>query len=312
MKKILRCVCIAGIIVGFSLHGFAQSKRIALVKHKSQENKFNDQFLTGFMNTLRMAEEKCIIDEYDLAEFNSLAKIKNGNYDAICSLGTGATKALQKEITDTPIIFSMLLNPVGMGIVKNMRSSGSNVTGVSLDVGPQNQLRLLKKIIPTAKTVGILYGGENIDFVHEARAQAPDFNVDIKAVKIASTIEVPTAIKNNFGQTDVLWLIPDTTVCSKDTLSFIMDYSMKNKLPVMVFMPYLVKSGGVFCYTIDYQDIGRQTMEKILMIVRGESAGSIPIASSRKIGYVLNLSLARYFGIFVSANVINEAEEIIR
>ena len=79
---------------------------------------------------------------------------------------------------------------------------------------------------------------------------------------------------------------------------------------MMVFAPYLVKAGGLFSYTYDYKDIGKQTAEVTAKIINGESAGSIPIAVPRKAGFVINKKVIENFNLKISSDILSEADEV--
>ena len=307
MKNIILALLL---ILTFGVNAFAESKRIAVVK--SRQIQFYWQFLMGFKSSLKASGNNIVIDQYDLENDDSLDKIKNGGYSVVCPLGTAATKAVEKEITDKPIVFSMLMSPVASNIVAAMSPSGSRITGMSLNVDVETQFKLLKKIIPSVKTIGALYSSASAEIISQAQAKAAGFGLKLETARVDSNLQVPSALSQIAGKIDVLWLIPDSTVCYQDSLTFMISYSVEHKLPAMAFAPYLVKAGGAFCYAIDYESIGNQTAEIIVKILDGESPGNMPIAVPRKINYTLNAKSADYFGIRFSPDVIDGAAEVYR
>lgn len=297
------------LLYGINVFAGSGGKGIAVVK--SRQTQLYAQFLSGLKDGLAAAGSVAV-DEYDMEDSATLFRIKNGDYDLICSVGTGATRWCKKEIINKPIVFSMVFNPVSSGIVDSMASPGPNITGVSLNVSIEKQFRLLRKIIPSAKKVRVFYGSVNAGMVSKAKAKAANFDLEVKAVEVDSAIRLPIAVRNATGRVDVLWLIPDNIVYTEDSLAFIINDSINSRLPAMVFAPYLAKAGGIFSYAIDYESIGGQTAQVIARVLGGEPAGSIPVAVPRKVNYVINAKSADYFGIKLTPEVVKKAIEVYR
>lgn len=291
-------------------NAFAETKKFALIKN--WDIRHYSQFLSGLNSGLEKLGADVVFDEYDM-EDGLVDKIGSSGYDLVCTVGTGVTRIFKQELNDVPVVFSMVLNPVSTNIVSNMGASGSSLTGVALDVSVSDQLKLIKKIFSSAGKLGIIYSQHTAGLVEEARSVVAEYGMVINAVEVGSAIEVPLTIKALAPKIDVLWLVPDIDVCSKDSLSFILSYCRENKLPAMVFAPYLVKAGGIAAYSIDYKDIGRQTASVISKIlIEGVAAGAIPIATPEKIDYVISLKNSEYFGIKISSRIIDDALEIYR
>ena len=77
--------------------------------------------------------------------------------DLIFAIATPAAQAAYNSTKDIPIIFTAVTDPVKAEIAKDWKSSGTNVTGTSDKVPVDKQIELLKKLVPNAKTVGVIY-----------------------------------------------------------------------------------------------------------------------------------------------------------
>ncbi|MCX5726253.1 MAG: hypothetical protein NT030_03560, partial [Candidatus Saganbacteria bacterium] len=86
-----------------------------------------------------------------------LASIKKEKADLILTLGTLATQVAKDGINDTPVVFTFVLNPISSGLISSFESSGNNLTGVALDILPEEQFSNFKLVVPDLKTVGVLY-----------------------------------------------------------------------------------------------------------------------------------------------------------
>lgn len=238
-----------------------------------------------------------------------VAKVQEKKYKVICVLGSNPFKKIKDKVKDTPLVFSMVLNPVESGVVSSMGASGQNFTGVSLDVPAKIQLELFKKITPGIKNIGVFYSVKSEMMVNDSIPLQGEFDVKLVLQKIAVSTDVPGALRS-IGPIDALWVVPDTVVCTKDTLPLILNFASEKKVPVLVFADYLVKAGALAAYTYDYVDIGIQTGELVLKVINGENPGTIPIAMPRKVGYVINTKTAKYLEAGVSSAVLNAAEHL--
>ncbi|MCP4653295.1 MAG: hypothetical protein GY858_07950 [Candidatus Omnitrophica bacterium] len=251
-------------------------------------------------------------DIYDYKDPEFLNKLKAKKYDVICPVGTNATRKVKNAITDTPIVFTMILGAVKSKIISNLGPSGQNITGASLDIAAKPQLELFKRIAPSIKKVGVMYSPGSAAMIADAKKIASSLGIEIVAVEVAVSTQVPKTLRTLVGKIDSLWIMTDSKVCTKDTLPLILNFTLKNKIPAIGFTPYLVKAGALVSYTYDYKDVGKQTGELIGKVLDGKDAGKIAIASPRKVGYVLNLKTAKFLGITIPSGLIRGADETFK
>lgn len=251
------------------------------------------------------------VDIYNIAkDLDFLNKMQTKPYKAFCALGTNPFKKIKEAIKDKPVIFSMVLDPIEGGAISSLEPSGANYAGVSLDVPADVQLKLFKRIVPAAVKLGVIYTVKSERLIAEAKNIQNNFGIQIVAVRIASSMEVPNALRN-LPSVDALWIIPDVRVCTKDSMPCILNFAVEKKLPVFGFADYLVKAGALLSYTYDYSDIGEQTAELLAKVLGGESPGSVPVSGPRKVGYAINLKTAKYLGLSFSNAIMRGAEQKI-
>lgn len=97
-------------------------------------------------------------------------KLATGGYDLIHSIATPTTQAVLKVVTNTPIVFSAVTDPVAAGIVPRNSlpgsKTGTHVTGVSDKWPVQLQMRTYLKLMPQATIWGAIY---NLDLKYEVQ-----------------------------------------------------------------------------------------------------------------------------------------------
>lgn len=292
-------------------------EKIAVAVVKSADLDIYSAALDGFNEIMKDNKINISFVNYNIKEneddgVNILKEIKTKKPALVLTFGSATTKLVSDTIKDIPMVFSVVLNPVEAKIVQTMGPSGTNLTGVSLDIPLKQQLELLKKILPQAVKVGVFYDPKNSrDIIEEATKLQTELNIQIIAVKINVATEVPRAIKEIGDKIDVFWLIPDVSVYTKDSLPFILQSCLDNKIPVMGFAEYLVRAGALFSYMYDYRDMGRQTGEIAARILAGEAAGGIPVAVPRRVNYILNLKVAAALEVKIPSKALKEATKIL-
>lgn len=177
--------------------------------------------------------------------------------DAILTIGMMASKLAKEEITDIPIIFCMVINPV-----KASLSGRKNIGGISLDLSPESQLSRLHQIIPEVKSIGVMYNPENSgNIIEEAKKLEESLDIKIIDKKTFSEKDVPDALIKLIKEgIQLLWLIPDSTVLTRESFRFINLKTLENCLPVMACSPQLVEMGAPFSFYTDEVLIGRQVL----------------------------------------------------
>jgi ABC-type uncharacterized transport system substrate-binding protein len=286
----------------------AQVARIAVIE--SPDISYCDLFLQGFKKELKNSGINFLMDEYPSKAEGLIPKIKNGNYDLICPLGTQAAKIIISEFSDKPIVFSMLLDPWGSGVLNAGKSDRTNVTGVVFDIGLVRQFKFLKEVLPQIVNVGIIFGPRSAGIVEQSLHDINELGIKIIPLEVKSNTDVLRVLSENSSkQIDVFWSVPDWEIYNSNTLRYLLSYSFEKKIPLMSFSVPLVKIGALLGYVHDYPDLGRQTADLAVRIFKGEQPGNIPVVYPENIGYVVNLKSARYFKIDISKESLMKFQE---
>lgn len=225
--------------------------------------------------------------------------------DVIFTVGTEATRLVKENIKDIPVVFSLVLSP-GTFIE-------SNVTGVLMDVPVRVKLNKVRKILPDAKRVGIIYSPESNHIYTEVSQVCKDIGIQLVAKKINSEKDLPSALADIFWQIDFLLMIPDTKIYFQpESVKYILNESLSKKLPVVGLSSFYTKAGALISFDCDYEDLGKQAGEIALRILNGEKPSDIQPIRPRAIKVSLNLITAERLGIQISPKLIKEANEVVK
>jgi putative ABC transport system substrate-binding protein len=270
---------------------FAQSMAAAadIISVQSINIQPYDDALNGFKKTCKCEAKKIVIA--DIQEANIVDDIRETKPDAVIAIGLDALNSV-KAIKDIPIVYLMVLDP------SHEITDRENITGVSMNIPPEEQLHAIPKIIPEIKTVGILYDPEKTgDFVSKVNRAAARKGIKLIAKEVSSAKEVPAVLEAMKGNIDAFWMVPDVTVITPDTAEYIFLYSFNNGIPVITFSRKYLDMGALISLEIDPEDIGRQAGEIVGKILSGTDVKDIPATSARRIVPRINRLAAGKLGI---------------
>lgn len=232
-------------------------------------------------------------------------KLVNDGDDLILAIATPAAQAVAAETEDIPIIGTAITDFKDAGLVEANDKSGTNVAGTS-DLTPvKEQIDLLKKLIPDANTVGILYctAESNSKFQADMAAEAcKNAGLKSEVYTVSSSNEIQTVVESMVGKVDAIYAPTDNTIAAgMATVSMVAN---DNKLPVIVGEQGMVDAGGLATYGIDYYQLGYMAGEMAVKVLKGEeeiSDMSIGYLDAAKCELKINKETAATLGIDVSA-----------
>ncbi len=247
--------------------------------------------------------------EQDMATTATIAqKFAGDDLDLVLGVATPSAQALVKEITDRPILFTAITDPVGAGLVVDPDAPSANVTGVS-DMQPVKPiLELAQTFRPDAKNVGMVYNaGESnsVFLVKQAEKDAATMGLTIVKAPAGTSAEVQAAAKSLVGRVDAIAVIGDNTAVS--ALEAIVKVCEENKIPLVAGDPDSVKRGAVACYGFDYYDLGKQTGAMAAQILGGTPIADIPVQFAENLQLSINEKAAAAQDVTIPQDLIDQA-----
>jgi putative ABC transport system substrate-binding protein len=241
----------------------------------------------------------------DLEHGRKLArKIRASEADLVLAVGLKAALAAKLEIIDTPIIFCMVLDP------SKAELKAPNMTGILLEVPIDRQLAGIRSVLPSLKRLGVLYDpAKTSALVDESRRQAKSMGLEVSAQPISSARDVPSTLRAILPQVDALWLIPDSTVLTEDSIKFLLVAALEQNVPVVGFSSEFVRSGALLGLSVSYQDVGRQAGFLADKILRGRAPISQAALPPEHVRLTLNLKTAKYLGLSIPQAIVEKADE---
>lgn len=231
-------------------------------------------------------------------------KLVNDGDDLILAIGTPAAQAVAGVTTEIPIVGTAITDFAASGLVDSNEAPGGNVTGSS-DLTPiEAQINLLQKVLPDAKTIGVLYcsAESNSDIQLQMTKEACDAaGLTVVEYSVASSNEIQSVVESAVGKVDCLYSFTDNTIAAgMNTVSMVAN---ENNLPVICGEEGMVQAGGLCTYSIDYYELGYLAGQMAVKILKGEAdPATMPIEyyPEEKCTFVGNEETAKVLGIDIS------------
>ncbi|WP_423758494.1 ABC transporter substrate-binding protein [Burkholderia sp. NLJ2] len=233
--------------------------------------------------------------------------------DVIVAIATPAAQSVVAATKSVPVVYSGVTDPVAAQLVKGWGPSGTNVTGVSDKLPLDRQVALIKRVVPNAKTVGMVYNpGEanSVVVVQALKEILAKQGMTLKEAAAPRTVDIGPAAKSLIGKVDVIYTNTDNNVVS--AYEALVKVANEAKIPLVAGDTDSVKRGGIAALGINYGDLGRQTGKVVARILKGEKPGAIASETSSNLELFANTGAAAKQGVALSPDLVKEAKTVIK
>ena len=241
---------------------------------------------------------------------NIAQRFVSGKMDLICAIATPAAQTVANATKDIPIVGTAITDYVGAKLAASNEKPGGNITGTS-DMNPiKEQIDLLLKIKPDAKTIGTIYCSSEVNSEVQIKAMqeyAESKGLTVKVATISTVNALQQAAQSLVGSVDAFYEPTDNIVASAmPTLVAITDPA---KIPVICAEPNMVKAGGLATYGIDYYKLGVQTGHMAADILEGKSKpADMSIEMAKDLKVTVNKADAARLGLTLPEDVLKDAD----
>ena len=233
----------------------------------------------------------------------------------VAASGTTSIAPLLQATRTVPIVFAIVVDPVGAGFVASLARPGGNATGFTMfEYGMSGKwLELLKQIAPGVTRAAVLRDpaiASGIGQFGAIQAVAPSLGVELSPVDVRDAPEIERAVAAFAGIPNgglVVTASPSSTI-HRD---LIIALAARYKLPAVYWERFYVAAGGLISYGPDRLDQYRQAAGYVDRILKGEKAADLPVQVPTKFQLVINQRTAKALGITVPQSVLARADEVI-
>ncbi|MCP9061072.1 MULTISPECIES: ABC transporter substrate-binding protein [unclassified Streptococcus] len=223
--------------------------------------------------------------------------------DVVLAIATPSAQSLANTTQKTPVVFSAVTDPVSAKLVESREHPGGNVTGTSDQSSDaiSTQINLIKKVLPKAKTIGILYTQSEPNSVvqkDEAKRLLEEKGFTVVEKTILDSNNVKAAAESLMAEVDMVFVPTDNIISS--TMETVKQVSIKHKVPVFGGSTEMIAVGGLYNYGTNYEELGRQTARMLVRILKGEKPENIAVELPEKLELHTNQEMADALGIDIS------------
>jgi putative ABC transport system substrate-binding protein len=236
--------------------------------------------------------------------------------DVIYAITLKAVQAVSQKTLTIPIVFSLVADPINMGVVTNLQHPGGNVTGfAALDPAASGKwLQLLKEIAPSVSRVCVLY---NPDVAPYARAfvsagtNAAGQSLKLLESPVRNDADIEAAAMSIGDEPNgALWVIADPFTTQHG--DYIIGEALRFRLPSIFGNSIMAERGGLISYGFAVDAYMRQPVKYIDRILKGAKPGDLPIKEPVKYELVINLKTAEVLGLTVPESMQLLADKVIK
>lgn len=232
-------------------------------------------------------------------------KLVNDKDDLILAIATPAAQAVANLTKEIPILVTAVTDPASAKLVNSNELPGTNVSGTS-DLTPvAAQISLLKKIVPDAQTVGLMFcsSEQNSVFQIELAKKACEENgLAFIEGSVSNSNEIQQVTQSLVGKVDAIYVPTDNMLAAG--MANVAMVANEAKLPVIAGESGMVDSGALATYGINYYELGKQTASQAVDILQnGANPAEMPIQYLEKCDFAVNEATAAAIGITIPADL---------
>ncbi len=233
-------------------------------------------------------------------------KFVNDDVDLIMANATQALTSAATATPDIPIVGTSVTDFVTTGTVESNDKPGTNVTGTS-DLAPiDQQIALLKRLVPDAKTVGILYCSSEANSVYqaeEAQKELEKEGIKVEVYTVADSNDIQQVVTKAADNSDAIYIPTDNTIASN--MEIVKNVTVPEKVPVIAGEENMCAVGGLATLSISYYNIGYNAgFMAYDILVNGKDPAEMPIQYADEITLKYNAEIASELGIQIPDDMV--------
>ena len=291
-------------IIQFAEHGSLDNCRKGFLKGLESEGiKEGENLKITYKNS-----------QADTATDNQIASnFASKKLDMICAIATPSAQSAYNAAmkADIPVIYTAVTDPVAAELADKDGKPVGEVTGTSDKLPVEEQLKMIRKMLPDAKKIGIMYTtseANSVSAIEEYKSLVKKYDFELVEKGITTTADVSLAADDLLSKVDCITNLTDNTVVA--SLPTILDKANEKKIPVFGSEIEQVKIGCLAAEGIDYIALGKQTGKMAAKVLKGETKASEQnFETITEPGFYVNNKVAENLGITVPDNLANNAVE---
>ena len=234
--------------------------------------------------------------------------------DVIVTGANESTAAVMRATKTIPIVMALAVNPVESRFISSLARPGGNVTGVTVDVGPEiwaKRLEVLKQVAPTVSRVSVLWSpvwGRPPAYWDEVQRGARKFGMTLRSVEVRTPRDVDTALAESGPDRGLIVLGDPVTLAQ---IRPFVDAVHRKGLIAVYGARNWVEAGGLVSYGPDVPALVRRAMALVDKVLKGARPADLPVEQPTKFELVVNAKAARALGLAIPSSLLLRADQVI-
>jgi putative ABC transport system substrate-binding protein len=236
--------------------------------------------------------------------------------DVIVTHTDSMARAAKAVTTTVPIVMATSVDPVGAGIVQSLARPGGNITGLTIQVGPEieaKRLELLREMLPGVSRVAYLASKEFREWEHpyakSVRAAAQALGVTLVRADFSPSQYADAFTLFSRARTEALFVGPSAAAYADRSL--IVSLATRARLPSSFAYRESVEIGGLMSYGVNLADISRRAAGYVDKILKGAKPADLPVEQPTTFELVINPKTAKALGLTIPPSLLRRADEVI-
>jgi len=247
---------------------------------------------------------------------DNAAELVGSAPDLLVAGGTAGLTALQQATATIPIVFLIVFDPLGQGLVPSLAHPGGNITGFSFLDYPMlgKSLEMLKEVAPGLGRVALMFNPDATPYyaayLRSTEADPHALPVAVTGAPVRSDVEIEDVIAGLGAAASSGLMVPPHpfTIVHRGA---IMAATRRHGVPAIYAYREFVKEGGLMSYGPDTADIYRRSASYVDRILKGASPADLPVQAPTKFEMAVNLDTARAIGLTIPPSLLARADEVI-
>ena len=235
--------------------------------------------------------------------------------DVIVAPYTPPALAAKRTTSTIPIVFAVVADAVGAGLIANFARPGRNITGLtssSAELGGK-RLELLKQVVPKASRVAVLYNPadrSNVLVLKQLQESAPTLALTLQPLEVREPREFEGAfLAMTRERAHAMFGTPG--VLTFEHTKVLVNLAAKRRIPAMRGHRQFVDAGGLMSYAVNSYDQIRQTAVYVDKILKGAKPADLPVEQPTKFELVINTKTAKALGLTLPPSLLQRADQVI-
>lgn len=314
---LLLCIILFGAWLGLPSDAMAVEKHLIAVIVANSQPRYQEIHTVFVENFQKVCSENCQIyvqtPNADIMSLrNSVRKAVALGAELIVTYGPAATLAAKAEAPPIPTIFADVYDPVQLGLISAKSQTGRNMTGIRGDAPVQALFKYFVQATQ-AKKLAVLYDINSQEgLLQKSVLQASS---EKKGV-----VFIPLAVENHKDHITPLKDLPADVdglfvACSEhadSNLSHVLEFTSARQLPVVTLRAGAAELGAFMVLETSAAEQGEKLAEMAVQVLAGKKTDEIPMYKPHHVAFVINLKVAKEYGIQVPFQTLTVASRVVR